>query len=166
VVQVDALTYKREQLLELEAVPGDWPYPASLTRFGRDFMDRKQFKRFMKKIRVTNLGHRVNELLLPDEQGVEDSCWIWTATSHPKGYGRFYLGMDPDEPGRKIWAYSHRISFEHFIGIPPAGYIVDHQCNIKSCCNPHHLWPETNEENIRLANERTPYKRRNQYSVD
>lgn len=142
----------RARLTLLEPVPGEWPNPASLSRLGVDQMPLKMLRRFFKHIRPAQLDY-----ITP--------CWLWTGGTHEKGYGRFYLGKDP-VTGQKIWAYTHRIAFEHWIGFPPPGYIVDHQCNHKICCNPAHLWPETNPDNLRLAAERRPWKRRNQYSKE
>jgi hypothetical protein len=113
-------------------------------------MDRKMLMRFLLKIEPTQVDYHT-------------PCWLWTGGTHDKGYGRFWLGIADNQ---RIWAYSHRISFEHWIGMPPAGYIVDHECNHKLCCNPTHTWPVTNEENLRLADQRRPWKRRNQYSKE
>lgn len=141
--------------LDLPPEPGDWiEYPASLSRFGLTKMSASMYKRFMVK---------VDEVQLPLPPGLTGKCWLWNAGTHDKGYGRFYLGM-VDE--RKVWAYSHRISFEHFVGFPPPGYIVDHRCNHKLCCAPYHLQAVTNRENLRLADERRPWKRRNQWSKE
>lgn len=142
----------RNNLKHLESVPGLWPNPASLSRFNTDRMSASQLKRFLKKIQPTQLDWHT-------------PCWIWTGGLHDKGYGRFYLGRDP-ETGQKIWAYAHRIAFEHWVGFPPPGYIVDHQCNHKICSNPTHTWPETNNDNLRLADKRRPWKRRNQFSKE
>lgn len=139
-------------LHSLKDEPGGWPFPASLSRFGIALMNPRQLASFTDKVDEVMLDYKT-------------PCWLWNGGTHPKGYGRFYLGKDPDT-GQKIWAYSHRISFEHFIGFPPAGYIVDHECNHKLCCNPTHLWPQTNNDNLRLADERRPWKRRNQFSQE
>lgn len=143
----------RARLKSLPQAPSIWTgYPASLERLGLDRMPIRMLNRFRSKIDVQQLDY-----LSP--------CWLWTAGTHDRGYGRFYLGKDPDT-GQKIWAYAHRISFEHYVGPVPAGYVVDHQCNHKVCCNPTHLWPETNNDNLRLADQRRPWKRRNQYSKE
>ena len=120
-------------------------------------------RRFMKKIELHDMGY------VPEPDSVwarfREPCWLWQGGLHDRGYGRFWLGEDPDD-GTRIWAYSHRLAFEHWVGFPPRGYIVDHECNVKTCCNPVHLWPQTNAENIRLAEIRRPWKRRNQYSKE
>ena len=149
------LAEKRRQLAALPDIEGEWPNPASLVRLGHMRMPWKMLRRFESKIRPHHMGHDPNM----------GPCWLWMGGLHPKGYGRFWLGKDPDT-GQGIWAYTHRIAFEHWIGIPKPGYIVDHQCNVKTCCNPVHLWPESNIENLRLADLRRPWKRRNQYSKE
>lgn len=138
------------ELALLVPEPGHWANPASLTRFGTSEMDMYQLKRFLKKIKPVQIDWHT-------------PCWLWDGGTHDKGYGRFYLGPVNN---KRVIAYSHRISFEHWIGFPPRGYIVDHQCNHKLCCNPTHLWPETNNENLRKAEQRRPWKRRNQYSEE
>lgn len=144
------LNAKRAELALLVPEPGGWPNPASLSRFGQLSMDIKMLKRFEAKIMPTQIDWHT-------------PCWLWKGGTHDKGYGRFYLGLVDNS---RINAYAHRISFEHWIGMPPKGYIVDHQCNHKLCCNPTHLWPETNNDNLRLADQRRPWQRRNQYSKE
>lgn len=155
VVEYFDLASKQAELAALPDIDGAWPNPASLTRFGVERMPWSMLRRFTKKIQPYDMGY--HKFLGP--------CWLWTGGLHDKGYGRFYLGKDPDYD-TPIWAYSHRIAFEHWIGIPKPGYIVDHQCEVKTCCNPVHLWPETNNDNLRLADKRRPWKRRNQYSKE
>ena len=150
------LASKQAELAALPPVDGAWPMPASLSRLNFKKMPFKMLRRFEKKIEFGWTGYMLG--------GNKSNCWLWTGGTHPKGYGRFWLGEDED--GFKIWAYSHRIAFEHWVGFPPAGYIVDHMCNVKTCCNPVHLWPETNARNLELAAERRPWKRRNQYSKE
>lgn len=145
----------RARLAELPDIEGEWPNPASLTRFNQTQMSWSQLRRFEKKIVPYDMGYNPKK----------GPCWLWQGHLHPKGYGRFHLGKDP-ETGQWITAYSHRIAFEHWIGIPKPGYIVDHECEVKTCCNPAHLWPQSNAENIRLADLRRPWKRRNQYSKE
>lgn len=117
----------------------------------RPRMNKNQLRRFLKKIEHKQLDYHT-------------PCWLWAATGDKRGHGRFYLGVHPTEPGTRIISYAHRVAFEHWIGSIPQGLIIDHQCNHPPCVNPTHLWPETNRENLRLANERKPWKRNNQYS--
>lgn len=153
----------KERVRALPDIDGAWPKPASLTRFNRSIMDWKMLRRFEKKIVPYDMGH------VPDPTSVwaqfREPCWIWHGGLHPKGYGRFYMGKDPQTEDM-IWAYTHRLAFEHWVEIPKPGYIVDHECNVKTCCNPVHLWPQSNIENLKLADQRRPWKRRNQYSKE
>jgi hypothetical protein len=150
VVETYDTSAKCAELALLPPEPGHWSNPASLSRFNYSKMDSKQLGRFLIKVKPTQLDWHT-------------PCWLWDGGTHEKGYGRFYLGLVDN---KRVHAYAHRISFEHWIGMPPAGYIVDHQCNHKLCCNPTHLWPETNNNNLRLADQRRPWQRRNQYSKE
>jgi len=66
-----------------------------------------------------------------------DTCWIWTATKNPKGYGRF------DK------TYAHRFSYEHYKRPIAQHWQIDHLCKVTSCVNPDHLEAVTLEENLR-----------------
>lgn len=71
-----------------------------------------------------------------------DTCWIWTAGLTAKGYGRFHRS-------RSNRHRAHRWAYENFVGPIPEGLTLDHICKVKSCVNPAHLEPVTNEENIK-----------------
>jgi hypothetical protein len=157
------LNQARVDLAALPPDPARAPKnPASLSRFDRDHMDADQLRRFTKYVKPVQMPNGWGPKALDPPP---TPCWLWAGGTHDKGYGRFYLGPDP-KTRQKVWTYSHRIAFEHWIGWPPLGYIVDHQCNHKLCCNPTHLWPETHDDNLRLADMRRPWKRRNQYSKE
>jgi hypothetical protein len=72
----------------------------------------------------------------------------WTVPGKPnnKGYKSISVGG-----GQK--AYAHRIAYELFVGEIPVGLVIDHKCEIKWCCNPDHLEPVTNAENLRRAHK-------------
>ena len=69
-----------------------------------------------------------------------DSCWLWTGYCNPKGYGRITVNYKP--------MFTHRWSYENFIGPIPNGLVLDHLCQIKNCVNPEHLEPVTNKTNL------------------
>lgn len=70
----------------------------------------------------------------------ETGCWNWQGyISH--GYGVYYEG----DVGRR----AHRVYYERYIGPIPDGYVIDHLCRNRRCCNPAHLEPVTSRENIR-----------------
>lgn len=70
-------------------------------------------------------------------------CWIWTAHTDRKGYGRFQL----DGVNRMAYA----VAYELLVGPIPEGLVLDHVkgwgCTSTLCVNPLHLEPVTRQEN-------------------
>jgi len=112
-------------------------------------MDQPSLARFLAKVKKVEI--------ITDPDWTRGPCWIWQGATTEKGYGRFCVGH-----GKTMLA--HRASYAHYIGKLVYGYIVDHECSNKGCVNPDHLTQVGNVENLRLASERRPWKRRNQYS--
>lgn len=73
----------------------------------------------------------------PDGNG----CRLWTASVDVGGYGSFKL----DGAMRK----AHRVAYEWTRGPIPDGLCLDHLCRVRSCVNPDHLEPVTQQENMR-----------------
>ncbi|UPK63144.1 HNH endonuclease [Rhodococcus pyridinivorans] len=71
----------------------------------------------------------------------ETHCWLWRLGLFTDGYGK------ARRDGRMHRA--HRVAYEAFRGPIPAGLVLDHLCEVTVCCNPWHLEPVTNRENIR-----------------
>jgi hypothetical protein len=61
----------------------------------------------------------------------ENGCWNWIGGTKESGYGTVGLRG-------AMWAV-HRIIYELFVGPIPEGYVIDHKCRNKRCCNPAHL---------------------------
>jgi len=59
-------------------------------------------------------------------------CWVWTATTNKKGYGRFWNGE------RLVGA--HRWAYERYVGPVPEGHMVLHRCDNPPCVRPDHLF--------------------------
>jgi hypothetical protein len=69
-------------------------------------------------------------------------CWNWTGARTPKGYGQIRLATGQT-------AYTHRESYETFVGPIPEGLHIDHLCRNRGCFNPAHLEPVTPKVNAR-----------------
>jgi len=70
-----------------------------------------------------------------------DTCWLWTASGVPKGYGViFYQGKQQ---------YAHRVSYLLHVGPIPEGMQVLHSCDVPRCVNPEHLSIGTALDNSR-----------------
>lgn len=74
-------------------------------------------------------------------------CWLWTGHAKPNGYGT--LGIKRD--GRWFTAHAHRVSYEQFVGVIPAGTDLDHKCRLRCCVNPDHLEAVTRSVNLRRS---------------
>ena len=70
---------------------------------------------------------------------VVEDCWLWTGKRHRHGYGQF------NQDGDTAW--THRLSYRHFKGPIPRGFVIDHVCESKACANPAHLKAVTLSQN-------------------
>ena len=72
-------------------------------------------------------------------------CWVWNKYKNKEGYGQ--IGFRSG--GKNQVHPAHRISYTYLVGPIPPGLQIDHLCRNKSCVNPEHLEPVTQQENIR-----------------
>lgn len=69
-----------------------------------------------------------------------DECWPWIAAVSKNGYGAF--GFEGRVDG------AHRVSFILTNGPISSGIMICHSCDNTVCCNPRHLWPGTQSQNM------------------
>ncbi len=75
-----------------------------------------------------------------DKSAGPDECWPWKAGT-VKGYGWFWANGKDNQ--------AHRFVYELVVGAIPDGLDILHKCDNPPCCNPSHLWPGTDLDNVR-----------------
>lgn len=68
-------------------------------------------------------------------------CLLWTSGKDKNGYGKVTI--------KTRHLRSHRVAYFIATGIDPINLLVLHTCDVPSCCNPNHLFPGTNEDNMK-----------------
>lgn len=94
-----------------------------------------------------------------------DECWPWLGALNEQGYGTFSIG--------RRGSTAHRFAYEFAVGPIPAAAVLDHTCHTvdlgctdgdrcahRACCNPAHLEPVTNTENLRRKHNANAAKAR------
>jgi hypothetical protein len=71
-------------------------------------------------------------------------CWMWTAASAGKGYGKYSVSSN----GKTWYPLAHRHSYEILVGSIPDGMVLDHLCRNRKCVNPDHLEAVTQKQNV------------------
>lgn len=70
-----------------------------------------------------------------------DDCWLWTGAKNVNGYGT--VSVDGGS------ALAHRVSWAMRWGRPvPEDLRILHECDVRACVNPLHLWLGTQRDNI------------------
>jgi len=72
---------------------------------------------------------------------LRDECWEWNGARNDHGYGRKMSGSKE--------SYTHRLAWTWANGPIPSGGHICHSCDNPPCCNPHHLFLGTREDNMR-----------------
>jgi|ERR1043165_4266747 hypothetical protein len=75
------------------------------------------------------------------QRGDTEACWPWNGARRDTGYGVMKRNG--------VTVMAHRIAVVVHTGRDiPEGFVVDHTCFNKACCNPAHLQVITQSENI------------------
>lgn len=80
------------------------------------------------------------EKLQPRILVTPSGCWEWQGELNRNGYGRVWI------EGRRLMV--HRVVWELLRGPIGEGLVLDHLCKVRCCCNPDHLDPVTQRENV------------------
>lgn len=75
-------------------------------------------------------------------------CWLWTAGCDRHGYGKFYPGIRHGAKNDWTSVASQRIAWALTYGPVPEKLHVLHRCDVRSCCNPEHLFVGTHQDNL------------------
>jgi hypothetical protein len=72
----------------------------------------------------------------------DGDCLLWTGTKNRRtGYGYMKVARRHVD--------THRLSYETFVGLIPEGLCVCHQCDVRLCMEPAHLFLGTRLDNQR-----------------
>ena len=74
-----------------------------------------------------------------DISGRPDSCWLWRGARSKSGYGNFRINYKQHK--------AHRLAYEFTYGPICDGLFACHHCDNPPCCNPHHLFLGTAQDN-------------------
>jgi hypothetical protein len=71
-------------------------------------------------------------------------CWLWTGSHNGMGYGQI---EEPTPEGRR-GRLTHRLVWAMVNGPIPHRMFLCHRCDVPLCCNPAHLFPGTQADNM------------------
>jgi hypothetical protein len=108
---------------------------STVSRWVKEIVQFSDFQRLRKK--NANIEEKLASRYIPEPNS---GCWIWLGNIKKNGYGSLTVGEKN--------LYAHRLSYEISNGPIPKGKVLDHKCRVRCCCNPDHLEPVTQHENV------------------
>jgi len=104
---------------------------------------------------------RILELLKARTIRTADGCWEWQGPKTTGGYG-CGSGAErlPDGSTKAKMFMTHRLALECKMGRPLGAHQAHHICANTLCCNPDHLQPVTNAENMGEMRARKSFEAR------
>lgn len=88
------------------------------------------------------LWGRIQSRITVEDRGYTSPCWISGYATNRDGYTLIRI------PSTRISRLLHRVTYTLLVGPIPEGMTLDHLCRVRRCCNPEHLEPVTNVENV------------------
>src|SRR5258708_39753114 len=121
---------------------------AMVGRHGAKGLCRVHYGRWKRKGRFEKPPFAETFWARVDMSGGPDACWPWTKGCGTFGYGLVFRVED----GRNVPA--HCVAWELVNGPLPPGDFGLHSCDNPPCCNPRHIFPGTQVDNLRDRNQK------------
>lgn len=96
--------------------------------------------------RTRNVGPILSRIMARVEVDPDTECWNWTGAT---GGSNHYGSIGFEGRTRRV----HILTYALLVGDVPDGLVLDHTCERPICCNPEHLEPVTQAENLRRGRE-------------
>jgi len=80
---------------------------------------------------------------------ISSGCWLWQVNIGGSGHGRVSITIN----GKRKRSAAHIVIYKFFRGEYAKGLVLDHvYCKHRNCCNPTHVSPVTQQQNVHRGN--------------